>query len=43
MSIIIVEYVLRGWLWVAPIEPNIVYIPPGKLACLIMVLSSYVD
>jgi len=43
MSLITVEYVLRGWLWVAPIEPTIGYISPRELECLIIALSSQVD
>jgi len=40
MSLITVEYVQRGWLWVAPIEPTISYISQEELASLIIVLSS---
>jgi len=43
MSCIMVEYVLRGWLCVVPIEPTIGSISPGELACLNMILSSHVD
>jgi len=43
MSLIRVEYVLRDWLWVAPVEPNIGYISPEELACLINVLFNNID
>jgi len=43
MSLITVQYVPTGWLWGAPIEPTIGFISSGKLACLIIVLSSQVD
>jgi len=43
MSLIMVEHILRGWLWVAPISLTIGYILPGELACLIIVLSCLVD
>ena len=33
MSLMMVEYVLRVWLWVAPIKPIIDYISPGG-ACM---------
>ena len=40
MSLITVEYVPRGWLWVATIEATIGYISLEELECLIIVLSS---
>jgi len=43
MSIITLEYVPRGWLWVALMEPTISYTLLRELACLISVLSSRVD
>jgi len=43
MSLVMIEYVLSGWLWVALIEPTLSYISPGEIACLIIVLSSQVD
>ena len=43
MSLIRVEYIPRGWLWVAPIEPTIGYISPEELACLKILLNSHVD
>jgi len=43
MSLITVEYVPRGWLWVAPTEPTISYISPGELACQIITLDSGAD
>jgi len=39
MSLSIVEYVLRGWLWVVPIKQTIAYISPGELECLIILLT----
>jgi len=43
MSLVMIEYVLRGWLWVAPIEPTIGNISLGKLVWLNFVLSSHGD
>jgi len=43
MSLIMVEVVPRGWLWVAPIKPAMGYISPGELACQIIALNSPVD
>jgi len=43
MSLIMVEYVLRGWLWVAPTEPTIGYNSLGKLACQFITLDTRVD
>jgi len=37
MSVIMVEYVPIGGLWVEPIQPTISYISLAKLACLIIV------
>jgi len=43
MSLITVEYVPRGWLWLAPTKPDMGYISPGELACQIITLDSRVD
>jgi len=43
MSLIMVEYVVRGWLWVAVTYPTIGYISLGELACQIITLDSRVD
>jgi len=43
MSLITVEYIPRGWLWVVPIKPTIGYISPGELACQLIILDSRVD
>jgi len=43
MSLIMVEHVPRGWLWVAPTEPTIGYISPGELAHQFISLDSRVD
>jgi len=43
MSLIMVEYVKRGWLWVALRQPTIGNISLGQDAYLIIVSSSRVD
>jgi len=43
MSLITVEYVPRGWLWVAPTLPTLGYIPPVELACQSITLDSRVN
>jgi len=43
MSLIMVEYVPRGWLWVAPTWPTIGYISPAELACQFITLDGHVD
>ena len=43
VSLIMVKYFLRGYLWVVPIEPTICYILPREHACRIFILSSCVD
>ena len=43
MSLITVEYVPRGWRWVAPTLPTIGYISPGELASQYITLDRRVD
>jgi len=43
MSLITVEYVPRGWLWVAPTQPTIGYISLVELASQFITLDSGVD
>jgi len=43
MSLITVEYVPRGWLWVAPTQPTMGYIALGELACQFITLDSCID
>ena len=43
MSLVMIEYVPRGWLWVTPIESTIGYIPLREVAFLNIVLGSQVD
>jgi len=38
-----VEYVPRGWLWVAPIEPTIGYISLEELVCEFITFASRVE
>ena len=43
MSLITVQYVLRGWLWGVSIKATIDYISPAELACQFITLDSRVD
>ena len=43
MSLITVEYIPRGWQWVARILPTIGYTSPGELASQFITLDSHVD
>jgi len=43
MSLITVEYVPRGWLWVAPTYPTIGYLSLGELDCQIIIFNRRVD